>query len=73
MRAPQCVALWTLPIRYFVALDKGWPVLLTDAKPLPWSAQIVSEHENSQEAADAFDELKRAFFKAQEGDGSVRD
>ena len=47
-------------MRYLVAIDKGWPVLLTDAEPLPWSAQIVSEHEPGQEAADAFDRLAMA-------------
>jgi hypothetical protein len=42
----KSVALWTSPVRYFVATEKGWPVLLTDAQPLAWSAQIVSEHTN---------------------------
>ena len=47
-----------------VALDKGWPVLLGVNEPLPWSAQLVSEHEEGQEAAHAYDQLKRAVFAA---------
>jgi hypothetical protein len=46
----------------------NWPVLLTDAQPLPWSAQIVSEHETGQEAADAFDRLRVAMAQARDGE-----
>ena len=59
-------------MRYLVAPDKGWPVLLTDAEPLPWSAQIVSEHKTRQEAADAFDQLKVAMARAREDDGHTK-
>ena len=45
-----------------VALDKGWPVLLGVNERLPWSAILVSEHEDGQEAALAYDQLKRAVF-----------
>jgi len=55
-------------VRYLVAIDKGWPVLLTDAEPLPWSAQIASEHESGQEAADAFDRLKAAMAQARDAE-----
>ena len=47
-----------------VALDKGWPVLLGANEPLPWSAHLVSEHEDGQEAARAYDQLKQAVFAA---------
>ena len=53
-------------MRYLVAIEKGWPVLLTDAAPLPWSAQVVSEHADSREAADAFDRLKAAMALARD-------
>jgi hypothetical protein len=53
-----------------VAMDKGWPVLLSDKDALPWSAQLVSEHDNGQDAADAFDQLKRVLARAIESTDS---
>ena len=47
-------------------------MLFGPADPLLWSAALVSEHGNA-EAADAFDQLNRAFFEARDVDGGVKD
>ncbi len=56
-------------MRYRVAVDKGWAVLLLEGEPVPWSAQVVSEHDDAQEATAALDRLKAALAKAREDDG----
>ena len=43
-------------------------MLLSDAEPLAWSAQVVSEHKTGQEAADAFDRLKAAMAQARDAE-----
>jgi hypothetical protein len=53
-------------VRHFVALEKGWPVLLTDNEPLPRCAEIVGTHDDGQDAADSFDRLKAVVALARD-------
>ncbi len=53
-------------MRYRVAVDKGQAVLLLEGEPLRWSAQVVSEHDDDQEAVAALDRLKAALARARE-------
>ncbi len=59
-------------MRYRLAIQKGWAIILTDHEPLPHDAEVVSEHDDGRQLVEAYDRLKVALAQARGTEKGVR-